>query len=149
MMTEELGFHKRRSGVVRSSLTKLSTKLTELEADSGNPAILDSARNLVEKLKTLQQEFKNHQLAIIDDTEEGESLEEEQRALDDNDDIVSELHIRIQRLINSATLSKTPDAVSVAVKQLALIRASLESIEASAHDLDGSDEDDVCGIEIR
>ena len=35
----------------------------------------------------------------------------------------------------------------MAVKQLALIRASLESIESSAHDLDGSDEDDVCALE--
>ena len=74
-------------------------------------------------------------------------MEEEQRALDDNDDVVSELYIRIQHLINSGTLSKTPDKVSVAVKQLALIRAGLESIEASAHDMDGSDEDGMCALE--
>ena len=70
-------------------------------------------------------------------------MEEEQRALDDNDDVVSEFHIRIQRLINSATL---PNTVSVVVKQLALIEASLGSIEESAHDLDDSDEDNVSSV---
>ncbi len=37
-MAEQLAFHKKRT-VVRSSLTKLSTKLTELEANPHDPAL--------------------------------------------------------------------------------------------------------------
>lgn len=142
-----MNFHKKRRGVVRTSLTKLSTKLTELEANSRDPTILENARSLAEKLRTLQQEFKTHQLAIIDHTDEEEGLEEEQRSLDDNDDLVSELHIRLQRLINSATSSRTPDTVSVATKQLTLLRAKLESIDASTCDLDDAEEDSICALE--
>lgn len=51
----------------------------------------------------LKQDFKNHQLAIIDQTDGEEALAEEQRALDDNDDIVSALNIHIQHLLSHAT----------------------------------------------
>ena len=64
--------------MVRSSLTKLGTKLTELEADTSIPTLKESAKDLADKLKTLQQDFKNHQLAIIDWTDGEEALAEEQ-----------------------------------------------------------------------
>jgi hypothetical protein len=107
-------FHKKRRRVVRSSLTKLDSTLTKLEADSGNPVILESARNLAGKLNTLQQEFKDHQLAIIDHTVKESVLKRELQALDKNDDTVSEYHVRIQRLIVSATSSKT-DVVATTI----------------------------------
>jgi len=44
-MTANLDFHKKRKRVVRSSLTKLSTKLTELEADYRSPACKEPGRN--------------------------------------------------------------------------------------------------------
>lgn len=145
-MTEELGFHKKRRAVVRTSLTKLSTKLAELEAYPGRPAPLESARNLAEKLKTLQQDFKTHQLAIIDRTEE-EDMEEELQALGNNDDLVSDLDVRIQRLMNAAIASGTPDTVRVATKQLTLLLAKLASIETSVHDLDDHEDDEKCVLE--
>lgn len=95
----ELAFHKKRRTVVRSSLTKLGTKLTELEADTTVPTLKENAKDLADKLKTLQLDFKDHQLAIIDQTDGEEVLADEQQALDDNGDQVSELRIRIQRLI--------------------------------------------------
>ena len=55
-MTKELSFHKKRKGVVKtSSLTKLSSKITDLEANLGNPTTLENARNSAEKLKTLNK----------------------------------------------------------------------------------------------
>ncbi len=45
-MAELLAFHKKRRTVVKSSLTKLSTKLTELEANPHDPTLLESAKNL-------------------------------------------------------------------------------------------------------
>ena len=86
-----LAFYKKRRGVVRASLTKLGTKLAELEASTESPTLLESANTLAEKLKVLQQEYRNHQLSIIDRTESEEELAEEQQALDDNDDQTSTL----------------------------------------------------------
>lgn len=103
--------------------------MTELEVQTGTPAVLDSSKNLAERLKTLEQEFKHHQLAIIDLTVREDDLDEEQRALDDNDDVVSELHIRIQRLINSATLSTSLDMVSMAIDQA----VNLDTCQISKH----------------
>ena len=147
VMAEPLTFHKKRRSVVKASLTKLSTKLTELEADTTNPTLLEAAKNLADKLKSLQQDFKNHQLSIIDRTEEEEALAEEQLALDTGEDQVSELSIRIQRLITLATGSKSQDAVRVANKQLALLQTKLESIDTAAQDIDGAEEDVTCTLE--
>ena len=87
----ELAYHKKRRAVVKASLTKLRTKLTDLEGDTSYPTVLESAKNLADKLKTLQQEFRAHQLSIIDQTNDEDPLAEEQQTLDDTDDQVSEV----------------------------------------------------------
>ena len=81
----------------------------DLEGDTTIPTLMESARNLADKLETLRQDFNTHQLAIMDRTNEEEALADEQQVLDDNDDQVSELSVRIQRLITLATKSKSPD----------------------------------------
>ena len=50
-MAEALAFHRRT--MVRSSLSKLGTKLTELETDTSVPTLLENAKDLADKLKTL------------------------------------------------------------------------------------------------
>ena len=87
--------------MTKASLTKLSTKITELEADTANPDALRAAQGLASKLKTLDTEFKSHQLAIIDFTDDDDALTAEQQELDDHDDRVSELMIRTQRLVST------------------------------------------------
>ena len=72
---------------------------------------------------------------------------EEQQALNDNDDQVSELRIRIQRLIILSTTPLGRDTVRVANRQLTLLRAKLESIDAAVHDIDDSEEDATCTLE--
>ena len=127
-MTEDLNFHKKRRKVIRASLTKLGTKVTDLEGTRPIPGLPETAQSLSGKLKTLQDDFKTHQLKIIDLTDEEETLLEEQQALDDNDDIVSELNIRIQRLIASATPSTDADVMKVAPKQLKLLTGKLKDM---------------------
>ena len=78
-------FHKKRRRVTKASLTKLSTKLTELESDTANPDALRAAQGLASKLKTLDAEFKTHQLAIFDLTND-DGLATEQQELDDHHD---------------------------------------------------------------
>jgi len=98
-------FHKKRRRVTKASLTKLSTKFTELETDTMNPDTLRAAQALASKLKTFDTEFKTHQLAIIDLTDDDDSLAVEQQELDDHDDRASELTILVQRSISTLSPS--------------------------------------------
>jgi hypothetical protein len=132
-MTEDLNFHKKRRKVIRASLTKLGTKVTDLEGSRPIPGLLETAQSLSGKLKTLQDEFKTHRLKIINLTDAEETPLEEQQALDDNDDITSELNIQIQRLIVSATPSTDTDVIKVAPKELKLLAGKLNDIETSVN----------------
>lgn len=145
-MAEDLNFHKKRRRVTRSSLTKLSTKVTELEANRSSPDAFYNAQNVASKLKTLDTEFRNHQLKIMDLATSEEDLTEEQQALDDHDDIVSELSVRIQRLIASVTPSTIPDSLKLSTKRLTPLQGKLKDIESSVQALDESD-DSVCALE--
>ena len=145
--TEALAFHKKRRRVVKSFLSKLGTKLTDLEADTTIPTLLESSRNLAAKLKTLQQEFKEHQLAIINRTDAEDILAEEQQSLDDNEDHISELSVRIQRLMALATASTGLDVAKVATRQLALLRTKLESIDEAVRNVDNAEENATCTLE--
>ena len=79
-------------------------------------------------------------------TEIEESLAEEQQALDDNDDIVSELNIRIQRLVTLATPPVGTDTKKMVTKQLTLLTSNLKSIEMSINALEDN-EDGLCALE--
>ena len=91
--------------VTKASLTKLSTKLTELETDTKNTDALRAAQGLASKLKTFDTELKTHQLAIIDLTDDDDSLAVEQQELDDHNDRASELTILVQRSISTLSPS--------------------------------------------
>ena len=108
---------------------------------------MESARNPADKLETLQQDFKTHQLAIMDRTNEEDALVDEQQVLDDNDDQVSELSVRIQCLITLATKSKSLEVAREANRQLTLLQAKLKSIDTAIHDLDNTEEDIACIFE--
>lgn len=114
----DIDFHKKRRRVTRASLTKLSTKLTELEANTTDPDALRIGQSLVSRLKTLGTEFKTHQLAIIDHTNDKEGLVVEQQALDDYDDTTSELTVCIQRLISSMTPSSADELCKASARHL-------------------------------
>ena len=69
-MTEDnaraLTSSKRKRGVVRASVTKLRTRLGELEKKVDDPSTLDFAQRLVSKLDSLDAEFKVHHYSIIE-----------------------------------------------------------------------------------
>ncbi len=118
--------------------------MTELEANPHDPTLLESAKNLAERLKTLERELKNHQLSIIDRIED-DNLMKEQEGLDKNYDMVSGYSIRIQRLINNC--SYTYHTVRVVTKQLTLLQARVESISETIHKMDDEEDDLVYTVE--
>ncbi len=145
-MAEQLSFHRKRRGVARASLTKLATKVTELEGSTDNPDTLRVAQALVTKLKSLDHEFKSHHLSIVDLTDGEESLAEEQEALDSHDDQVGELNVRVQRLVASTTASPTLGLQKSSLKRLTRLREKLVGVGTS---IDGADEgeDGICTLQ--
>ncbi len=103
-----LSSSRKRRGVARASITHLRTRLSELVRTSDQPGTLDSAKRLLVKMESLDKDFKTLHLAVVDLTEGGEALQDEQQALDAHDDEISQLEARIQKLIS--TCSSSPHA---------------------------------------
>ena len=100
-----LSTHRRRRGVAKASITRLTTRLKDLESDTGQPAIVDRARRIQLKLDALDVEFRSHHHSIIDLINDEESLRKEQEALDEHDDLIAELSVRVSQLINACRVS--------------------------------------------
>ena len=82
---------RRRRGVVRASITRITNRLKELEGKADQPTTLDIAQRTLKKLDTLEAEFKTHHYALIDLIDDDDDLREEQELLDRHDDEMSTL----------------------------------------------------------
>ena len=56
---------RRRRGTVKASITKLTTKVAELEARDSDPSVIGHAQQLLKRLETLDANFKTHQLQSL------------------------------------------------------------------------------------
>ena len=98
-----LSSNRKKRGVVRASMTKLRTRLGELEAvrDADNA---DQARR---RLDTLFEEYKVHHFSVIDLLDSDDELAEEQEVFDTQDEEVTQLALRLERLISSSDTSQS------------------------------------------
>ena len=96
---------RKRRGVVRASITRLGTRLKEHEDKVEEPTTHDLAKRLAAKLETLDAKFKAHHFSLIDLINDERTLGKEQETLDQHDDDVTALAVRIQQvnMISSAT----------------------------------------------
>ena len=78
----EVNYKKRRGVVHAASITRLSTRLNELESRTGDPNVPDLAKQMMTKIESLNSEFKTLHYAVIDETEDKEFLLAEQDILD-------------------------------------------------------------------
>ena len=90
------------------SITRLSTHLKDLESKADQPATLDLARQMSQRLESLDSDFKLHHYTLIDDAE---TMLKEQDILDGHDDEMATLSTRIERLI--AVCAPLPNLVLV------------------------------------
>ena len=65
---------RKRRGVVRTSITRLTNHLKDLEEDADRPATLELARGMTRKLDTLDTDFCTRHHAIIDLIDDEETL---------------------------------------------------------------------------
>ena len=96
----ELPNLRKRRGVARASITKLSTRLKTLESKVREPTTVDLARQLATDLNSLDAQFKIQHFLSIDLIDENDSdfLAKEQEVLDNHDKEISTISLRIQQL---------------------------------------------------
>ena len=131
-MTEQaqLSTHRKRRGIVRASLTRLRTRLTELEDITDQLSTLNAAKQLLLKLESLDTDFKTHHLAIVDLTEGDDPLALEQDVLDKHDDDVAQISLRAHQVISACQPATDTGPRRVPYKRLSHLQAALTSIRA-------------------
>ena len=114
-----LSTQRKRRGVVKASITRLGSRLKELESKVEEPTTHDHAQRQTTKLETLDAKFKTRHFSLIDLIDDDETLEKEQETLDQHDDDVTTLAVRIQRLITlSSTTPTNSDHRKVLMRKL-------------------------------
>ena len=136
---------------MKSSITKLATKIDELERATSGPAPSARVQQLIKRLGTLDSEFKARHFEIVDIIDGEELLTAEQDELDGHDDIVMDLELRLQSLTTtSPDIVAPPSAGTPNCAILERRSAQLQGRIQSTHDKiaslkgDGTDMHLVC-----
>ncbi len=91
---------RRKRGVVRASITRLQTKIRDLESRPDDPDTPAHGRRISVRLKELEADFKCQHFALIELIEKEEDFEREQEVLDRHDDEIASLTIAVERLLS-------------------------------------------------
>ena len=113
----------RRRGVVRASVTRLTTRLSELESKVHEPS---TAQRMSQRLESLDSDFKIHHYAVVDALREehDDGAAAEQDVLDKHDDDIASLIARIEQLIVSCSSVAESGARSVAAHRLSQLKTT-------------------------
>ena len=110
----ELSKLRKRSGVVKGSIIYIDTRLGTLRDDADHPDIRDSTRQMLAKLKEHDAEFRKIHLTLIDliDKADEETLLTEEATLDEHDNLVALLTVRIMKFADSAFRASSTSTIS-------------------------------------
>ena len=133
-----LSSNKKKRGIVRASITRLRTRISDLETSPD----ADLARRLTTRLETLVAEFKVHHYSIIDLLEDEDALEREQEILDDHEDEVAPLIVRLDKVVTTCSSSDS-NQVKIATKRLKHLDKEIVAVFDSVSSLSAGD-DKIC-----
>lgn len=133
---------KKRRGVPRASITRLSHRLRDLEARSDDPNTPISAQQMLKNLEKLDVDFRSHHLALIDLLEEEGPLEKEEETLDQHDDIIGELSTRLNLLTQVAPSDPPSMHRKVVTRRLNHLKKNLSSAQEDIGNM--TDCQDIC-----
>ena len=130
---------------MKASITRLNTRLTELETKVHEPSTLSHAQKLSAKLDSLDSEFKVHHYGIIDtipdDDHVDETMTKEQDELDQHDTNIANLSIRLEELVRKSSSKAESAAYKIASRSLASLRDRLTVISSALTKLSGASEE--------
>ena len=136
-----LSSNKKKRGTTRASITRINTRLRELEDVPDLSATIGHAQRLIAKLQTLAEEFKVHRFAVIDLIDDEEELAAQQTILDNLDDDVAQITAGLEALATKET-STTNNFAKVALKRLRYLERGFTRVSDSLESLD--EEDNTC-----
>ena len=116
---------------MRASITRLTSRLKDLEKDADKPATLDLAQGMTRKLDSLDADFRTHHHAVVDVVDDEETLEREQTTLDEHDDVVAELAARIEQLVSLCVSTSDSSPCRIASRRLSHLQKKLLSVSES------------------
>ena len=128
---------RKRRGVSKASVTRLNTRLKDLESRIHEPTTSSLAQRMSQMLETLDTDFKKHHYAVIDHIDEAdvEAFGREQDALDQHDDSISNLAIRIEQVIATCSLTSGLGAGKIASRRLSYLKNNLSAVSTAVHAL--------------
>ena len=126
-----VSMYRRRRGRVRASITRLSTRVKELERKP-DPASLSTADNLSRKLESLDSEFHKYHYNVIDLVDGGDdtTLAAEQDVLDKHEEIES-LTTCIKQCIIACSSSHDHNLYKVTQRKVYRIEKGIQEIHKS------------------
>lgn len=142
-MADSMTSLRRKRGVIKASITKLTTKLTELERGADATSVAPQARLMSDKLESLDKEFRTYHFAIVDAADSDEDAAAEQSELDTHDDNVASLQVRLGTLLSKLVTplsvhhittepsrDMTPDRPATTIDGRTLIERKLSQLES-------------------
>ena len=88
-----------------ASITRLTTKLKDLDGKADQAATFDLAQGMAKKSDSLDDEFWKHHFQLVEFIDDEEVLSKEQEVLDDHEDDVATLTTGIKQLMVACSIS--------------------------------------------
>lgn len=133
-MTMSVAAKYRRRDAVSASISAVANRVKECESDIHHESTLILAQQAKEKLDKLTSEFKNHHYNLLDAIQEGD-LAKEQETLDNHDEVLANLEIRIKKIIDFWNQPDTNAAHKVVIRRLGhLIRVPVMPMDEESVD---------------
>ena len=142
-MTESIPALRKRRGVTKASITRLTKSLRDLEGKVEDPKTLGLTQRLSNRLENLDKEFRETHQIIMDLTDDEDALGREQEELDNHDEEVSLLMVEIERLIASCNTSPDSNVRKTASRRIARLKKGLEEVQGAISEISGGTTD-VC-----
>ena len=143
IMAQDFTTIRKRRCVVHVSITRLFTRLKDLETKADQPATLYLTRQMLQKLESLDSDFKLHHYALTNLINDTESMLKEQDILDGYDDEKDTLSTRIKRLIVVCDSSSEFGPHKIASQRLLRLGRNLFTVNKRIGSLSEGPED-VC-----
>ena len=133
---------RKRRGTSKGSITKLSSRIKTLESKVHEPSTIDLANQLTSNLKTLDEQFKVQHFLVIDEIDEGNegSLAKEQEILDNHDEEISTLSLRITQLVRHCSTASDCGARKTLSRRPMDLDTRLKAVQSASDPLSSSPE---------
>ena len=140
IMSESITDLRRKRGNVRSSITRIRTRLRTLQEKEDKSDISNHARQMSQRLDTLSSKFKEIHYSIVAQLESEDELTREQANLDETDDEVAQLLVEIEILAQPPSISPDGDKERdgrILSRRLTRIERKLDNIGSTIEDEEG------------